>query len=166
VKARSRAALILAVAVAVGGAAGCGGGGDSGTTGGDATGDGGGASLKVSSASLSKKEYVSKGDAICAKVPTEYRKLLNKLPKKQQGNRAIAATKAAIPPLRDATEEFAELGSPDGDKAKAQAIVDALEAAADGLEKEPNGELAGPKSSFAEFNKLTKAMGFQICAEL
>ncbi len=120
----------------------------------------------VTATSIPKKEYVKKGDAICANVPNEYNKLLGKLPKKQQENKQIAVPKAAIPPLRTASEEFAELGSPDGDQAKAEAIVAALEAAADGLEKEPNGELGGPRSSFAEFNKLTRELGFKTCSQL
>lgn len=128
-----------------------------------AEGDGGTA---VTATSIPKKEYVKKGDAICENVPNEYNKLLGKLPKKQQENKQIAVPKAAIPPLRSASEEFAELGSPDGDQAKAEAIVAALEAAADGLEKEPNGELSGPKSSFAEFNKLTQELGFKTCSQL
>lgn len=120
----------------------------------------------VTATSIPKKEYVKKGDAICANVPNEYNKLLGKLPKKQQENKQIAVPEAAIPPLRTASEEFAELGSPDGDQAKAEAIVAALEAAADGLEKEPNGELGGPRSSFAEFNKLTRELGFKTCSQL
>lgn len=129
---------------------------DSGETGGDG----------VSATSIPKKEYVKKGDAICANVPNEYNQLLGKLPKKQQENKQITVPKAAVPPLRTASEKFAELGSPDGDQAKAEAIVAALEAAADGLEKEPNGELGGPKSSFAEFNKLTQELGFKTCSQL
>ncbi|HEX5610081.1 MAG TPA: hypothetical protein VFX45_08320 [Solirubrobacterales bacterium] len=130
------------------------------------SGDSGSEPPSIASTSISKAKYVKKGDEICTNVPTEYQKLVSKLPKKQQENKKIATPKAAVPPLRTASEEFAELGAPDGDEAKAEEIVAALEAAGDGLEKEPEGELSGPKSSFAEFNKLTKQMGFKTCSEL
>jgi hypothetical protein len=157
--------MVLAIA-AIG--IGCGSSGDDSTGGGadSSASSGSPADPAVSSASIPKAQYVKKGEEICTKVPEEFQKVVGELPKKQQENPKVTTPKAAIPPLRVASEEFAELGAPDGEKAKAEAIVAALEAAGDGLEKEPEGELAGPKSSFAEFNKLTKQMGFKTCAEL
>jgi hypothetical protein len=143
-----------------------GGGGDGGTASGEAGGGGSPDDPTVSSTSIPKAQYVKKGEEICTKVPTEFEKLVEELPKKQQENKKITTPKAAIPPLRVASEEFAELGAPDGDEEKAEEIIAALEAAGDGLEKEPEGELSGPNSSFAEFNKLTKQMGFKTCAEI
>jgi hypothetical protein len=161
--------VVLAVLAIAAFGVGCGSSGD------DSTGGGGGdssassgspADPAVGSASIPKAQYIKKGDEICRKVPTEYQKLLKEIPKKQQENKKIVTPKAAIPPLRVASKELAELGSPNGDEAKAEAFVTALEAAGDGLEKEPEGELSGPKSSFAEFNKLTKEYGFKECPQL
>lgn len=120
----------------------------------------------VASTSVPKKQYAKQGDAICENVPAEYNKLLAKLPKKQQQNKKVAVPKAAIPPLRTASQEFAQLGSPEGDQAKGQAIVDALEAAADAVEKDPSLPLAGPGSPFKEFNELTQKLGFKVCPQL
>ena len=47
-----------------------------------------------------------------------------------------------------------------------EAIIAALEKAAEGLEKKPNSPLSGPKSPFAEFQKLTKAYGLAVCSQL
>jgi len=42
----------------------------------------------------------------------------------------------------------------------------ALEAAAKGLEAKPESALSGPKSPFAEFQKLTQEYGFKVCSQL
>jgi hypothetical protein len=163
--------VVLAVMAIAAGLGGCGGSGDDGSGGGDGSATSGETSgspedPSISSTSIPKAQYVKKGEEICTKVPEEFQKVVTKLPKKQQENPKVTTPKAAIPPLRVASEEFAEMGAPDGDEEKAEEIVAALEAAGDGLEEEPEGELSGPKSSFAEFNKLTKQMGFKTCAEL
>jgi len=170
--------VVLAVLVIAAIGIGCGsssddstdGGGDGTAANGETSGGGsdgaGAAPVTVSSKSIPKNKYVKEGDAICVAVPTEYQQYLGELPKKQQENKQISVPKAAIPPLEKATKDLAELGAPNGDQAKAEEIVAALEAAIEGLEEEPKGELSGPKSSFAEFNKLTNAMGFKSCSTL
>jgi len=159
------AALTLAVAVAIlGTACGSGGSGTGGAT--ESAGASSSEPAQIAEATPGKKQYVKKGDAICEEVPTRYNALLAKLPEKQQENPKVTVPKAAVPPLWEAVDEFAALGAPSGDEEKAEAIVVALENAAKGLEKEPEGGLSGPESSFAEFNKLTKKYGFETCAQL
>lgn len=138
---------------------------DSSGGGGDGTASSG-EPVTISSKTIPKAKYIKEGDAICVAVPTEYQSLLGELPKKQQENKQISVPKAAIPPLEKATQELAKLGSPKGEEAKAEKIVAALEAAIQGLEEEPKGELSGPNSDFAEFNKLTEELGFQSCSTL
>jgi hypothetical protein len=175
----------LAVAVLVGG---CGGGGGdtsggtnastgaSGSTsssseGTDATttnassGEGG---SNASSKPLTKKEFIAKGDVACEEIPNEYeakrQKLLKESPNK--GTTEEINLKAAVPPIFTAVESFEELTPPKGEEAEAEAIVDALEAAGKGLEKEPNAPLSGAKSPYAEFQKLTREYGFKFCSQL
>lgn len=144
--------------------------GDSGdgeaTDGESGDGDGDREPVTISSKSIPKKKYIQEGDSICVGVPAEYQGLVGELPKKQQENDLVTVPKAAIPPLEKAIEKFAELGAPDGDQAKAEEVIGGLETAIEGLEEEPEGELSGPKSSFVEFNKVTKAMGFKSCSTL
>lgn len=157
--------VLLAVFAVAAIAAGC--GGDDSTADGDGSASGGSSEpVTISSKSIPKQQYIREGDAICVAVPTEYQELLGKLPKKQQENKQIATPKAAIPPLEKATQELAKLGAPKGEEAKAKKILAALEAAIQGLEEEPKGELSGPNSSFAEFNELTQELGFQSCSTL
>jgi hypothetical protein len=170
---------VLVVAILV---AGCGGGGgdtssgSSGatgaTTGSSADEETAGGSGDSSSSPLSKVVFVKKGDEVCTRVPANYGKLLQTLEKENKANgKAKTSTsegnlKAAVPPLYTAVEEFEALTPPSGDEQKAEAITDALEAAAKGLEEEPSSELSGPKSPFAEFQKLTGEYGFKACSQL
>jgi hypothetical protein len=174
--------------------AGCGGGGDSATTG-KAGNDSGGTTTTGSNATstnsetnanseapntngdggsgpLTKKAFIAQGDAICENVPKRYGVKLKALEKesKARGNSkpsiAEANLKAAVPPLFLAVEELEGLRPPTGDEQTAEAIVDSLEAAAKGLEEKPSAALTGPKSPFAEFQKLTKEYGFKVCNKL
>jgi hypothetical protein len=124
------------------------------------------APFTVDSGTLPKSQYISQGDSVCSSVADRYEVLRSTLPKKQQENPRKSVPVAAIPPLWQAAKEFAELGAPKGDEGKAQEMVVALEAAAEGLEAEPLGGLAGPESSFAKFNELTEKYGFGFCATL
>ena len=140
--------------------------------GGDASSGGGGDTSAVQAdtggAPLSKAEFVKQGDAICNKVPERFGKLQQELEKEIGAKPSLAeiGEKAALPPLPEAAKELEELTPPKGDEQKAEAIVEALEAAAKGLEEKPTSELSGPKSPFAEFQKLTKEYGFQVCSQL
>lgn len=147
-------------------------GGSDGTTSGD-DGDGDGSSQASDDGSgsgpLTKSQFIKQGDAICQKVPTRYRELLQEFEKENKGKKpstAEANLNAAVPPLPEAAEELEGLTPPEGDEQKAEAIIAALEAATKGLEEKPTSELTGPKSPFAEFQKLTREYGFQVCSQL
>jgi hypothetical protein len=177
-------------------AVGCGGGGGDSTTGGTGSGSTTeGASTTVESGSttgeestsseegksgeeskssgpLTKAEFVKQGDAVCKKVPAGYQKSLQALEKeakaagKPKPSKAEENLKAAVPPLYTAVEELEALEPPSGEEQQAEAIVAALESAAKGLEANPTSELSGPKSPFAEFQKLTGEYGFKLCSQL
>ena len=119
--------------------------------------------------SSEKAALVKAGDEICSTVPQNYAAKLKALEKKNGGKKPSTKEtnlKAAVPPLYTAIEEFEELSAPSGEEEKLAAIVAALEAAAKGLEAKPTSELSGPKSPFAEFQKLTGEYGFQVCSQL
>jgi hypothetical protein len=163
---------VLVVAIL---AAGCGGGDSSGGTGAGATGstatgattEGSSAESGGNSKPLSKKAFIARGDAICAKVPAAYGEKLQEIEKENpKASVAEKNLKAAVPPLYPAAEELAGLTPPKGDEEKAEAIVAALEAAAKGMEEKPTSKLAGAKSPFNEFQELTSAYGFKGCPQL
>lgn len=121
---------------------------------------------------LTKAVFVKRADGICALVPVEYGKLGSSLAKEREAAKKPkpsvqeVAEKAAIPPLYTAAEKLKSLGPPTGDEQKIEDIIAALESAAQGLEENPKSEFGGPKSPFAEFQKLTKEYGLKGCAKL
>lgn len=143
-------------------------GGDS-STGGDSS---SGGEADDGGKPLSKAEFIKKGDEICRVVPQEFSKRLSVLEEeanksnKPKPSKSESNLEAAVPPLYVAVEALEELAPPQGDEQEAAAIVSALESAAKGLEEKPESELLGPQSPFAEFQKLTKAYGFQLCSQL
>lgn len=119
--------------------------------------------------SSEKAALIKEGDEICSKVPQNYATKLKALEKKNGGKKPSAketTLKAAVPPLYTAIEEFEKLTAPSGEEEALAAIIAALEAAAKGLEAKPESKLSGPKSPFAEFQKLTGEYGFKVCPQL
>lgn len=177
--------LIAALAVAAFVVAGCGssgGGGTSGasssestastassTEGGTSTSEGeaGGSSGKP----LTKKEFVKQAEAVCTKIPATYTEKLKALEAeaKKKGKKPTTGEtnlKAAVPADYVAVEELEALTPPKGEEQKVEAIIASLEKAAKGLEANPEAELSGPKSPYAEWQKLTGAYGLKSCAAL
>ncbi len=121
---------------------------------------------------LSKAAFLKQGDTICALVPNDFKSRLasleeeRKAAKEPKPDPAEITKEASIPPLETAVTKLKGLNPPAGDEQKVEAIIAALESAAAGLEKNPKAEFGGPKSPFAEFQKLTKEYGFKICLNL
>lgn len=169
--------LALAAVIAVGcgssGSSSSGGGGSSATESSSATTSGDTSTSGDSGdAPLSKTEFISKGDAICGQVPQEYEAKVKEMEedakkkKKPQPSEVEKNETAAIPPIYVAASALEELPAPKGDEKQVEAIIAAMESAAKGLEQKPGSELSGPKSPFAEFQKLTAAYGFKGCSQL
>jgi hypothetical protein len=158
---------VMAIAVV---AAGCGSSSSdsSSTSGSDTTASTG--DTTVTTAALSKAELIKKGDAICTKgnesISTEANEFAKennvntKKPTKAQKEEVI--TEVVAPDLRKQGEEIAELGVPSGDEAEIEAIVAALEGAADELEENPNLLFEG-KSPLSDVAKLGSGYGFKVC---
>ena len=117
-----------------------------------------------------KAALIKEGDKICSKAsPPATTKKLQALEKKNGGKKPSTKEtnlKAAVPPLYTAIEEFEALTAPSGEEAELEAVISSLEAAAKGLEEKPESELTGPKSPFAEFQKVTGEYGMQVCRQL
>jgi hypothetical protein len=170
--------IIGAIAIFV---VGCGGGGDStsgGTTSGGSTSEGttaegdGNATTANGEANgdpkpLSKPEFKNRINEICIQVPPTYEEELKKA---EKGGKKLSPAektlKAAVPPIYAAVEQMESVKPPPGEEKKLEEVIDAMEAAAKGLEAEPKSKLSGPGSPFAEFQALTKKYGFETCSGL
>src|SRR5215213_3666562 len=126
-----------------------------GSDGGSSSSDSSAASGDEGSAPLSKAAFIKQGDAVCAQVPTQFRKALKELEKERQAAGkpptvppAESTTKAVVPALPEAVQGLEELDPPKGDEQQAEAIVAALAAAQKEFEEDPSAPLLGPKSPF------------------
>lgn len=162
---------LIGVAAVVIFAVGCGGGGNS-TSNGATTGDTGSTTSAASSATgnskpLTKTEFNTRINEICIQVPPGYEEKVKELEKGgKKLSKAEGNLKAALPPLHAAIEQMEAVTPPPGEEQKLEETIAALNAAAKGVEEEPSSELSGPKSPFAEFQKLTKEFGFETCTGL
>jgi len=172
---RSKIVLILGViamlAIVV---AGCGGGSDStGSTAAKETppSDGNSKTTKGGAAdgskAMTKTEYKTRINEICIQVPPNYKAALKELEKNgKKLSKSEKNLKAAVPPLYSAIEQMEGVNPPAGQEENLKTVIAALESAADGLEAKPTSELSGAKSPFAEFQKVTKELGFETCSGL
>lgn len=116
---------------------------------------------------LTKAEFKVRVNETCIQVPPTYEEKLKKLKKggKTPSKQEITE-EATIPPLHSAIEEFESLNPPAGEEQKLEEVIAAMETAVQGLEAEPSAELSGPKSPFAEFQKVTRGYGYETCSGL
>jgi maltose-binding protein MalE len=126
----------------------------------------------ATTAALSKAELIKQGDAICTKgnksIETEANEFAKennvntKKPTKAQKEEVI--TEVVAPDVRKQGEEIAELGAPSGDEAEVEAIVAAVEGAADELEENPTLLFEGT-NPLSKASKLAASYGFKVCGE-
>lgn len=173
--------LLVCVFVAAVVVVGCGSSGSSGgtsaettTAGAESNGSGGEGSVGDEGGSqsgpLTKKAFIKEAEAICQKIPTNFEEkseaLAKSMKKGQEPTPAETKLKAGVPSDYLAVEELEALSPPAGDEQNVEAIIQSLKNAAKGLEENPESEFSGPKSPFAEWQKLTKEYGLSFCSQL
>jgi hypothetical protein len=141
------------------------------TAGTETTASGGeGGDAKSQSGPLTKKAFIKEAEAVCQKIPTTFEEKSEALAKSMQNGQkptpAETKLKAGVPTDHLAIEELEAISPPTGDEQKVEAIIQSLENAVKGLEKNPESEFTGPLSPFAEWQKLTKAYGLSYCSQL
>ena len=121
-------------------------------------------------ASITRSEFLQQGNAICRRGELERGKLLTgaeKLVKPGEelgkaGKEKLILT-AAVNPYRKMTKELKELGAPEGEEEKVEAIIEAMEEAAQKAEDDPLLALESI-APFAKANKLNQEFGLTNCA--
>jgi len=122
--------------------------------------------------SLTKAEFVKKGNAICAKGNEEIEEGFEEFRKEQGFSKKKEPSKAqleeavetvVIPKIRKEIESIRALGPPDEE---AEAVVDAAEEALEKGEENPSLlTQEESKSPFAKVNKLSREYGLTKCGE-
>lgn len=120
-------------------------------------------------ASISRSEFIQQGNALCRRGELERGKLLQgaeKLVKPGEelgkaGKEQLVLT-AAVTPYRKMTKELEELGAPDGEEEKVEAIIKSMEEAAQKAEDDPLLTLESI-APFVKANKLNQEFGLTSC---
>ena len=146
-------ALAVAVAVIV---AGCGGGSSSSTT-----------------ASITKAEFVKKGNAICTagnkRVQSEFEAFAKESGLKEgeepsQAQSEELAETILLPSVSQEVEEIKALGLPEEEAEGAEAVIESAEESIEKGEEDPAALVSSGKT-FAETNELAHEYGLTVCGE-
>jgi hypothetical protein len=154
------AALALAIVLA---GAGCGGG----------SGDGDATAESVAAGSLSKAEFIEKGDEICTKAGEQSQSEFADFVKENNITAKKGPSEAQfgevgetilIPLLQQQLDELRALGAPKGDEAEIKALLEAIEASLEEVEKEP-AVASSLETLLAAPDKLSQEYGFKVCGK-
>jgi hypothetical protein len=124
---------------------------------------------KSGSASISKKDFLKKGNAICKagnkQINAQGKKLFGGLKGKPSTSQMTRFTKKVlIPSVQQQVDKIRALGAPKGDEAKVKAIVDAAQ---QGVEKGKQDPLALAQAKgggpLTKANKLARQYGLKVC---
>lgn len=141
-------AAMLIVGLAV---AGCGGSSDS-------------SSSTTSAATLSKAQFLSQANAICAKGNKELNAAGAKLGKNSsQADFTRYVTGTAIPGIQSQIDGITALGAPSGDQATVTSMLNLAQQDLDKIKANPD-LLAGNVDQFANFAKVAHPYGLTACA--
>jgi hypothetical protein len=160
----STRAFVLGVAIAVAAlATGCGSSGSGGST--ESVGSG---EITVETGSLSKADFITRADAICAQSRTElehkYGAILKVNGSSQGGVADEIVNEALVPAYEQQIDEISALGAPSGDEKEVTAYLEAIQL---GLE-EAQANPAKTVQRLTPFGKAiirAKAYGLKGCAE-
>ena len=118
---------------------------------------------------LTKQEYISRGDQICAagsfKVGDEARKQFGSVqPTQQQGEQFVVQT--IVPIFEDQIAQLRALPAPDGDEKTVTAIYDSLQDGVDKLKANPD-LFAAPNAGgvLDRASRLAQEYGFKQCGQ-
>lgn len=132
---------------------------------------GGSSTSNGSEASLTKAQFVKKGDQICERNYTRREQVLAGYLAKaeKEGQLPLAKQEEVLvdqimPIFREESEQLNELGLPTSETQKAEEILKGLEAAIAAVESEPDVALTkGTRVQFAAVENLAHSYGFEFC---
>jgi uncharacterized protein (UPF0333 family) len=123
-----------------------------------------------STASISKSEFLKKGNAACQQGNQQ----INAAGKQvfgtngnhknpTQAEQTKFATDTLIPVVQKEIDQIKTLGAPKGDEAQVKAVVDAAQAALDKGKANPTALIQSDSDPFAKANKLANDYGLTVC---
>lgn len=133
---------------------------------------GGGSGSTESTSSLSKAEFVKKGNAICAKTEKEVAAGVEKFAKERNFSEKTPPTarqmeqlagEVLLPKVRKQLDEIRALGIPSGDGEEVEAIFAAVEEGIKKTEEDPGAFAEGGSGPFVKANELAREYGLTVC---
>jgi hypothetical protein len=119
--------------------------------------------------SITKAEFVKKGNAICAQgnkeIEAQGQKIFGKDPSKRPSKAKLEefSKTVLIPNVEDQVNKIRALGAPKGDEAKVKAILDAADQGIQTGKQDPLSLTNEQADPFAEANKLARGYGLTVC---
>jgi len=147
---RSAGAVALAVLVIF---SGCGGSDEESTS---------TAAVTVKASSITKAQFVKQANAICAKGTSRIAKIVQKAIVGEAGIEPVE--KAAVPMVNQFVDEITALGAPEGDEAKVEELLSALQEEADEVEQTPSSSMEEFAKRFKKSGNLARSYGLTACA--
>lgn len=116
---------------------------------------------------LTKSEFVKQGNVICEESAQERSKIVGEVVEEADpnGNVEAAQNRAVteiIPVYEETAQQLGELGVPAGDEKQVEAIVEAMEAAAERALADPHTAVIS-NAPFREADKLAEGYGLKAC---
>lgn len=117
--------------------------------------------------SLTKAEFAKKADEICRRGESERGEVVKAASQKFSGKKVTAADQEqlileALPSYEKATQKIKELGTPEGGEKEAEALVKAMEEAAENVKADPGTATTG-NVPFKKADALAEEIGAKGC---
>jgi hypothetical protein len=116
-------------------------------------------------ASLTKKQFVLKAEAICRSAEKKQLEMGSRYfqehPNAEEEDAVVAA---ALPPIEEELERLRSLGVPAGDEAEVGAFFRALEESIEGARGNPKSAVLAKGNVFEMPDRLGKKYGLEVCA--
>jgi len=119
------------------------------------------------SATLTKAQFIKEANSICLKGEAKRGQVLNEVSQGLSGSNISPGQKEqlvleVLTPYEGTTAQLAELDVPDGEEKRVEAIVAAMEEAADRVKADPNTAIVST-APFNKANKLARGYGLDRC---
>lgn len=116
---------------------------------------------------LSKAEFLKKGNAICQKGNQEIQaagqKIFTSKKRPPQAKLLAFAKGTILPSVQQQVNQIRDLGAPKGDESKVKAIVDAAQAGVDKAKQNPAVLTQQGEGPFKRADALARAYGLKVC---
>ena len=133
---------------------------------------GGGEDTADADVSLTKAEFIKRGEALCEEAVEQREEKIERFAKENNFTFATASQKqleealvvAVIPALNQEAEGLEGLGAPEGDEKQVEEVIASLEGVVAKIESDPALIIETKSNPLEETWKLAEAYGLGVCA--